>query len=424
MADWNYKRSDSWGEKYPKCRNKNKSPINIDTSTFDGFKNRCDIDCRLSISYTSSECYVTNINRTPTIFFNKGSIITYNKENLNKKIDANIDINNKNINSFRLKKATIHSPSMHTINNEKYDLEVLLYHYSMTTEVNSTMNNNDMKQNKDLDDDNDGGVIISLLYKSGNDAGDPNDFFSQIMNNIPIKRTKKEVNIVVDKDWGPKLLLPKTKSFFSYDGCLPMPPCDSNWVYIVFEEVGIISKTLLEGFRLVFNFNNTKTQRLNGRSISYNSNPKLHQESVLEINNINDTINQLKNKKEDIIEDLPYQVPDFLMTTNEKEYYANKLKNAESNDNTNNNNNGDNNDTSNTKDNFDSLSWYKVHKVSIKSSILFITFILFIMLSYFIAKYLITSDILPNFFIKIKQSDNPSPKKNAADDDNNDNNDN
>ena len=423
MADWNYKRSDSWSDKYPKCKT-NQSPINIDTSTFDGFKNRCDIDCRLSVSYTSSECYVTNINRTPTIFFSKGSIITYNKENLNKTIDSDIDVNNKNINSYRLKKATIHSPSMHTINNEKYDLEVLLYHYSMTTEVDSTMNNNDIKQNKGLDDDNNGGIIISLLYKSGNDSGKPNNFFSQIMNNIPIKRTTKEVNIVVDKDWGPKLLLPKTKSFFSYDGSLPMPPCDSNWVYIVFEEVGIISKTLLQGFQLVFNFNNRKTQTLNGRSISYNSNPTLHQEPILEINNINDTINQLKNKKETMIADLPYQVPEYLMTTNEKAYYANKLKKSASN----NNNNNDNNDNNknNTKDNFDSLRWYKVHKISLKSSILFITFILFIMLSYFIAKYLITSDILPNFFIKIKQPNSPSSKKDNDDDNNNndDNNDN
>ena len=389
MADWDYSRSDSWSDNYPQCNNQRQSPINIDTSTFDGFKNRCDIDCRLSIVYVPSKCNVTNVNNTPTIYFNSGSFISFNKESYDDTQDDDVNRKSKS-NRYRLKKATIHTSSMHTINNESYDMEVLLYHYKLN-----------MNEDDDTDDNNTGGVILSLLYKIGNETGTPNEFFSQIINRLPTKLTTKELNIKVNDDWGSGLLLPKNKSFFTYDGSLPFPKCNQDWFYVVFEEVGVISKTLLNIFKEGYSNNNRKTQRLNGRSISYNSNPELYNEAFLSINTINETMKTLKKEKKSIIEKSLGAVPDYLLSDNEKEYYASKTD-------SNSDSSGKNSSSSNTNK-FNNLSWYKIHKLTIKSTILLISSVLFIMLSYFVSKYLITSNILPNFLININPTESSIP---------------
>ena len=281
-------------KKYPICKDgKKQSPINIDTSTFDNFKNRCDVDCKLAVSYQPSNCHIKNESNIPTIYFNGDSYISF---------DGHKSENDKNYhfggdkNIFNLKKATLHTPSLHTINSENYDLEIMLYHYSIASMSENTFNNdnnNDDNNDSNWEDENKG-IIISLFYKIGYDKGGANEFFSQFMNRIPTKSSPKEINIPVNDDWGPKLLLPKNKGFFTYAGSLPKEPCNQNWYYIVFEEAGVIGKTLFEAFKLGFGKSAKRlTQRLNGRSISYNNSAKFDKENLLMISEINEKMKNL-----------------------------------------------------------------------------------------------------------------------------------
>jgi len=409
-------------DKYPICKNgKKQSPINIDTSTFDNFKNRCDVDCKLAVSYQPSDCNIINEKNIPTIYFNGDSFISYDGHKSEQ--DENYHFGgDKNI--FNLKKATLHTPSMHTINGENYDLEVMLYHNSISS-MNERAYNNSKKNNNEDDNNNDDswesenkGIIISLFYKIGHDKGQPNEFFSQFMNRIPTRSTKKEIKIPVNDDWGPKLLLPKNKGFFTYAGSLPKQPCNQNWYYIVFEEAGIISKTLFEAFKLVFaRKTNRLTQRLNGRTISYNNSAKFDKENILMINEINEKMKDLKAQKRELVEEIGIDIPDGLISKQEKDSYEKYSK-----DKSNSSSNKSKNTHEDNSDNIDlrkKSSWYVSNKITIKYTIIFLSFVLFMLLGYYSARYIIISGVLPNFLTNINKD--KSESNNNNDNNNNDN---
>ena len=399
--DWNYQRDNIWGQKYATCNGKKQSPINIDTSTFDGFKNRCDIGCQLGLKYEPSKCHIANINDTPTVYFDKGSYIKFNGH-LGES-DKAYHFGDDGI--FQLKKATFHSPSMHTINNAHYDMEVMLYHYSLGDLLEDKLQKKMNKKSKNNKIDKKG-VIISLFYKKGYDKGMPNEFFSQFINRFPSQPSEREIDIPVNEDWGPKMLIPNNKSYFTYAGSLPTPPCNQNWYYIVFEEPGIISKQFIEGFNLVFKRNKRTTQKINGRSISYNNNAKFNKENEQLIIEINNKISKLSSNKKKLINELPYDVPDKVSKVKKSK---DKCKNN-NNDNNNNNNNNNNNLDSLKKD-----SNLNKKKESTKYFILFMVFILTLSLAYFIAKYYILSDKLPNFIVNLTSSTSiPNSNKSSS----------
>ena len=129
--NWSYDRDNQWGDDFKQCKNKKmQSPINIDTSMInskDPFRsiNKCNIGCQLTVYYNSSKCHVINEYDTPTVYFDSGSYIQYNGH----QGDEKYPINSNNI--FELHKMTMHTPSMHTINSMRYDMEINLYHYSL-----------------------------------------------------------------------------------------------------------------------------------------------------------------------------------------------------------------------------------------------------------------------------------------------------
>ena len=413
--------------KYPKCNGNRQSPINIDTSTFDNFKNRCDVKCKLAVSYQPSDCHITNEKNIPTIYFNGDSYISFDGHTMEEGNDYKFG-GDKNI--FNLKKATLHTPSMHTINSENYDLEIMLYHYSITSSKEQSYNKKKNDNDNDNDDDNKdsnwedekNGIIISLFYKLGHDKGKPNEFFSQFMNRIPSRQTKKELRIPVNEDWGPRLLLPKNKGFFTYAGSLPKPPCNENWYYIVFEETGIIGKTLFEAFKMIFaRKTNRITQKLNGRTISYNNSSKFDKENLLMINEINEKMKDLKLKKRELVNELDMDIPDGLISQHEKDSYERYYDTVpDTSSSTQLSSSGDEIDLKKQH------GWYVSNKINIKYSIIFISFILFMILGYFSAQYIISKGILPKFFTSISKdpSDSSNNNNNNNDDNDNDNNNN
>jgi hypothetical protein len=147
------------------------------------------------------------------------------------------------------------------MNDSYYDLEVLLYH------------------NRNPINDADGGIIISVLMKKGEDYGTANEFMNEFINQMPSNDMPVEQDITVSDNWNPEQLLPASKSFFYYDGALPYPPCNVNWTFIIFEEAVPISQNIIDTVHVYILSNNLNIRPIqrtpSGISIFYNANSNL-----------------------------------------------------------------------------------------------------------------------------------------------------
>ena len=241
------------------------------------------------------------------------------------------------------------------------------------------------------------GVIVSLLYRVGDDNGAPNNFFSQIINKIPLQAEKpedaKEIEVPVDPNWGANLLLPKNKAFYSYGGSLPMPPCEENWYWIVFEEIGQISRVYFETLNIGFRNNIRSIQKFNfkERKITYNNNPKFDKENEIAVAKMEKTIK--KYQKE--IKKIKGAENDPRNNSRVGKFYNNIFTNNKNNDTCENSNNNNNNQ----KPILNNEKWFIKHKKIIKYSILFITFLLFVLAAVSITRLTIVSGFLPQLII-------------------------
>jgi carbonic anhydrase len=405
MSSWSYDRDNEWVGKCKDTKDVSRqSPINIDTSLINSKNqensiNECDISCALGVNYKPSSCHVINEFNTPTVYFDSGSFIQFNGH----MGDNKYNINNNDV--FELHKMTLHTPSMHTFNGLRYDVEIHLYHNSLGDMLNTATNNvtqGNIEGNqaavKLSPEEGKKGVIIALLFRIGDDNGDPNSFFSQFMNKIPLQASRpednKELEVPVDPDWGAHMVLPKNKAFFNYGGSLPVPPCEENWYWIVFEEIGHISKNYFETLNLGFRNNIRSVQSLNGRTVSYNNNPKFDKENLLMIKKMNKKINSYqkqitKAKKEENIE-----VDDSKKSRAVSSYNSLSSGGTDSGEKCDNNTkSGDNQESVLTSE-----KWYVKHKKIIKYSILFIVFLLFVLTAISITRYIIVSGTLPKIY--------------------------
>lgn len=306
----------NWKNGYPAC-NKNASriaPLNIDTNNI----NTCHALCRLASNYNPTTCSVSMVNGLPTVTFSPNCIIKFKNEFL------------------YLRKMTIHYTSMHTVNTTYYDLEILLYH------------------NRNPTTDANGGVILSILLKKGNDYGRANDFLNQFINRMPATETPIEQDIPVSDDWCPTQLFPDSKSFFYYDGALPFPPCSQNWTIIIFEEIVPVAESIIDsvkyalgGYKNIRPIQKTPSTTV----IFYNSN-----------NKFDDTTDLSQNAVQSSQTDISSQLS--------------QLQSLQKN------------------------SWLKQNIYAIKGIILCIILILMIYVAIKIAQYVVMNDILNNFVIR------------------------
>ena len=258
--NWSFKNYTRWKTKYHSCKGDMQSPINIDTSN----TIPCNSQCRLQMSYVPSKCHVSNNNKMVLLNYDSGSYI---------KFKSNI---------YELSKIAFHIPSLHTVNGENYDMEVVLYHCDETTVCK-------------------GGVAVSIFLQRGHEYGPSENFISQFINQVPVSETTEEKHIIVDSDWNVKDLFPDNKSFYYYEGSLPFPPCNTNpikdkssWTWILFEEASNIGKTNYETFKHNITSNVRVIQQLNGRPLYYNTRYVEDDVPKVDKNNNNDERKRLK----------------------------------------------------------------------------------------------------------------------------------
>jgi len=232
---WSFADSFTWGNTYPRCNAKNQSPVNIDTEN----TQYCNSLCNFKTIYKSSKCYINYNNNLVRIKYSSGSYLEY-----------------QNI-LYELKEITIHVPTLHSIDNSKYDLEICMIHNlsgdNKTTTTSDTPN----------------GIILCRLFQSGPHYGSTEQFINQIINELPKESINYDKEIEVSKNWSANLLIPENKSFYMYDGSLPFPPCDVNYKVIVYEDIGSIGRTNLDIFKLNLGENIRLTQDLGNRIIMY-----------------------------------------------------------------------------------------------------------------------------------------------------------
>ena len=239
--NWSYTNNIKWSKNYPLAKGNNQSPINItkDKLIF------CDILCDISMSFSNSNCILTIKNNTPIIYFNSK---TYILKKINKQI-------------FRLKMMTLHSPSLHSIDGVKYDMEAVLY----------------FKKNGSVDPKSQnyvpGGMAMSFLFEKGDSFGEHNNFFNSFIYQIPTDTNNMDGNIDIDvgDNWGVNMLMPKNTAYYFYEGSLPFPPCEEDWTWFVMEDIQQINPHILSVFNMGFNNNIRSLNNLNKRKVSINN---------------------------------------------------------------------------------------------------------------------------------------------------------
>ena len=232
--EWMYNFESNWPIQ---CEQPHQSPVNIDTSILVA----CNELCHLKIKYKPLNLCTVSFykNKNLTIDYDNGSFIIY-KDNY-----------------YLLKQITFHTPSLHTINNKKYDLEVCFIHSNR--------------------DDGKDGLIISCLYNEGNFYGNEEIFVNQFLNQIQ-ENTKQEID--VGSNWNANLMIPKEKSFYIYEGSLPFPPCTENMTYLVFDTIGNIGPINLDILRNNLSKNARNLVPINNRTIFYSSGVKTEANKV------------------------------------------------------------------------------------------------------------------------------------------------
>ncbi|XP_052173180.1 carbonic anhydrase Nec1-like [Diospyros lotus] len=128
---------------------------------------------------------------------------------------GSIKINGTN---YLLQQGHWHSPSEHSINGRRYDMELHLVHVSPDSRVKNQI------------------AVIGVLYKIGR----PNAFLSQLLKNISlISDTKEEINMgVID----PREMKVRGKKYYRYMGSLTVPPCTEGVIWIIKKRVRTVSK--------------------------------------------------------------------------------------------------------------------------------------------------------------------------------------
>lgn len=235
MDDWKFDNYYLWRNKHAECGGENQSPININSDELV----ECNLMCDIETLYKPSECRIKyDKHNMVTLEYDLGSYLKMNEI------------------YYSLRNIYIHTPSLHTIDNERFDVEIIMVHKS----------DNNAKDNPDK-----GVITCKMLNRFNREYGPDQDFLNEFIFKTPKEPISYFKKIPVSKDWNVELLTPKEKSsFYMYDGSLPFPDCAEGYKIIVYEEIGNIGNTNFNLLKENIGSNTRPVQMVGNRKVFYN----------------------------------------------------------------------------------------------------------------------------------------------------------
>jgi carbonic anhydrase len=132
---------------------------------------------------------------------------------------GHININGKR---FQLQQAHWHSPSEHTLNGQRFDMEVHLVHES-------------------ADGQN---AVVAILYKTGR----PDTFLKSIENNLGslAESLDVEINLGVTN---PRDIKIGSRKYYRYIGSLTVPPCSQDVIWTIVRKIRTVTRKQVQLIR-------------------------------------------------------------------------------------------------------------------------------------------------------------------------------
>ncbi|KAL6145753.1 hypothetical protein ACLB2K_056438 [Fragaria x ananassa] len=142
-----------------------------------------------------------------------------------------------------------HSPSEHTINGNRFDLELHMVHRIPGPNVGNNI------------------VVVAYLYKTGK----PDMFLSQVSQDI-----KSMIDVEAERHRGvvdPRDVKNGGAKFYKYKGSLTVPPCTEGVTWIIHKKLTTVSRKQMELLREAVHdyaeLNARPLQALNGRDVHF-----------------------------------------------------------------------------------------------------------------------------------------------------------
>jgi carbonic anhydrase len=262
-----------------------KKNLIVDTAT------QCNLLCKIVIDYISNKkCHIVEDNTKKYIQYEEGSFINYRDTN------------------YEVDKIYFFSPSRHSVDGEKFDLEVNIHHGGNERIIAHNHYHNDEEDTTPLrkhfhyhsqqkEDDNHheakqagikSEIVSCILFNIGEHKGsEVNVFFNQFVHKLD-SLDPKDPKISVHSNWNLDQLLPKRKSYFTYE----YKEGENDYNVIVFDNIQSIESGIFELIKGIHFIPTDSTDNLKNASLFYRTNVEMI------------TDEQYKKSKRDQIKDL------------------------------------------------------------------------------------------------------------------------
>lgn len=197
------------------------SPVNIVSKTGKGNSHQ------VIVHYKTSKEHVANLGHTVEVDYDSGSYVSFDGLN------------------YDFKQFHFHTPSEHTLDNNRYPLEMHIVHVNQTEEEKAPLY-----------------LVIGVFFELGKESHFLNTFLSAIPDEEGKITDSESVHIDATE-----MVPPSLHNFYNYRGSLTTPPYTESVNWIVLKEIKSASRKQVKIFQDIEGNNARKVQALYNRTI-------------------------------------------------------------------------------------------------------------------------------------------------------------